>query len=71
MMLSANASVALAGPSENDTYCITLKEKAACTADAMRLCMDTYPDEGKLFGCMRSIKASLSSGDVLSRSTWD
>ena len=45
---------------QDNRYNITAVEKAACTADAMRLCSQTYPDEEKLLGCMRSNVSSLS-----------
>ena len=42
-------------------YHVTAKEKAACTEDAVRLCIQVYPDEDKLISCMRSNRASLSA----------
>ena len=42
------------------SYNITPAEKAACTADATRLCFNTYPDEQKLLGCMEANKTSLT-----------
>ncbi len=47
---------------QSDPYQITSAEKAACTADAIRLCAGSYPDEGQLLACMASNRASLSSG---------
>ena len=44
-----------------DKYKISGKEKAACTVDAMRLCLNTYPDEDLLLSCMKSNRASLSA----------
>ncbi len=44
-----------------DKYKVTNAEKAACTADAIRLCMDAYPNEEKLIGCMKSNRDSLST----------
>ena len=43
-----------------DPYHITAYEKAACTTDAIRLCSDAYPDEGKLLSCMAANRASLT-----------
>lgn len=43
-----------------DKYRLTNAEKAACTEDAMRLCMDAYPDEDKLLSCMKANRAALS-----------
>ncbi len=43
-----------------DQFHVTDREKAACTEDAVRLCMSTYPDEGKLLSCMKANRASLS-----------
>ncbi len=43
-----------------DQYHVTDREKAACTEDAVRLCMNTYPDEQKLLSCMKQNRASLS-----------
>ena len=51
--------VASATAQEN-RYSITAMEKAACTADAMRLCSHTYPDEDQLLGCMRGHVSDLS-----------
>ena len=47
---------------QSDPYEITEMEKAACTSDATRLCAASYPDEGKLLGCMLANKASLTPG---------
>ena len=41
-------------------YHVTAKEKAACTEDAVRLCIQVYPDEDKLISCMRSNRSDLS-----------
>ena len=43
-----------------DQFHVTDKEKAACTEDAVRLCMNAYPDELKLLDCMKTNRASLS-----------
>lgn len=51
--------LAVAGE-QSDKYHVTAREKAACTADAMRLCMSAYPDEDKLLLCMKTNRASLS-----------
>lgn len=51
--------VASATAQEN-RYGITAVEKAACTADAMRLCSHTYPDEDRLLSCMRGHVSDLS-----------
>ena len=45
---------------QDNRYSITAVEKAACTADAMRLCSHTYPDEDRLLGCMRGHVSDLS-----------
>ncbi len=44
-----------------DPYKITAKERAACTADAVRFCAHTYPDENQLLSCMKSNRTSLSA----------
>ena len=43
-----------------DPYHVTDQEKAACTEDAVRFCMDTYPNEQRLLECMKRNRASLS-----------
>ena len=43
-----------------DEYQITAAEKAACTPDAERLCLATYPDEGKLMTCLKANRKALS-----------
>lgn len=45
---------------EDNKYNITPLEKAACSADAVRLCSHTYPDQDKLLDCLRSNVRSLS-----------
>ena len=45
----------------NDRYQVTPQEKAACTSDAVRLCISAYPDEDKLLACMKQNRESLSS----------
>ena len=49
-----------AARAQPDPFHITANEKAACTADAIRLCSDTYPDEQKLLSCMAANRASLT-----------
>ncbi|MCX8256216.1 protein of unknown function [Beijerinckiaceae bacterium RH AL1] len=49
-----------AAQAQSDPYHITATEKAACTADAVRLCSDAYPDEHKLMSCMVENRASLT-----------
>jgi hypothetical protein len=58
--LAAVVGVSPAAFAQSDPYHITANEKAACTSDAVRLCMDAYPDEHKLISCMASNRASLS-----------
>lgn len=55
-------SFAAAAQTATDPYHITEAEKAACTSDAMRLCSDAYPDEGKLLTCMTANRKSLGAG---------
>ena len=43
-----------------DEYHVTDQEKAACTTDAIRFCMDTYPNERLLLACMKRNRARLS-----------
>lgn len=45
---------------EENKYNITPLEKAACSADALRLCSHTYPDQDKLLDCLRTNIRSLS-----------
>lgn len=50
----------VAAPAQtSDPLHITPAEKAACSADAMRLCSSTYPDENRLLACMSANRASL------------
>ena len=55
--LGLTSQAALAG---KDKYKVTNAEKAACTADAIRLCMSAYPNEEKLLACMKENRESLS-----------
>ena len=43
----------------DDPYAITPAERAACVADAERLCADTFPDEKRLLVCLRENRARL------------
>ena len=45
---------------QTDKYHVTTAERAACTPDAMRLCAQTYPDEDRLFACMKQNRDALS-----------
>ena len=45
---------------QDDKYHVTQAEKAACTSDAMRLCSQTYPDEDRLFVCLKQNRDSLT-----------
>ena len=49
-----------AAAAEDNKYNITSLEKAACSADAIRLCSHTYPDQDKLLECLRENLRSLS-----------
>ena len=53
-------SASTAAHAVSDPYHVTDQEKAACTEDAVRLCMDAYPDERRLIECMKRNRASLS-----------
>jgi hypothetical protein len=44
-----------------DKYHVTPAEKAACTEDAVRLCISAYPNEEKLIACMKANHDSLSA----------
>ena len=44
---------------QEDHFHATAAEKAACTADATRLCAYTWPDEDKLVACMKTNESSL------------
>lgn len=46
----------------DDKFHITSAERAACTSDAMHLCMWSYPDEDKLLSCMKANRPALSTG---------
>ena len=61
VLMGAVVAPAAAG-APPDRYHITDGEKAACTADAMRLCASTYPDEGKLLACMQANRGVLDPG---------
>ena len=63
ILLSA-ISAATDAYGQSDPYHITDAEKAACTADAVRLCASAYPDEKRLLVCMQANKPALSSGCV-------
>ena len=45
-----------------DKYHVTTAERAACSSDALHLCMWSYPDEDKLLSCMKANRPALSSG---------
>ena len=48
-------------PQAEDKYHVTSQEKAACSSDAIRLCMHTYPDEDRLLVCMKQNRDALSA----------
>ena len=52
-------SAASAVHAQGNPYHITAQERAACSADAERLCSDSYPDEGRLLVCMKANRQSL------------
>ena len=56
------AAIMLSRPvaAEDNKFDITPLERAACSADAIRLCSHTYPDQDKLLECLRSNVRSLS-----------
>lgn len=63
LALLAVVPLALSGPAvgaEDNKYNISPIEKAACSADAIRLCSHTYPDQDQLLACLRSNLRSLS-----------
>lgn len=63
LALLAVTTIMLSGPAsgaEENKYSITPIEKAACSADAIRLCSHTYPDQDRLLGCLRTNIRSLS-----------
>lgn len=59
-VLTIVATGAAALDAGSDRFHVTAAEKAACTQDAVRLCMATYPDEEKLLSCMKQNRMSLS-----------
>ena len=59
-ILAGLPSLALA--ETTDKYHVTPQEKAACTEDAVRLCIQAYPDEDKLIVCMKTNRSQLSPG---------
>lgn len=60
VLLMTGAAVGNAAAAGEDRFHVTDTEKAACTSDAVRYCYGTYPDEGKLLGCMKQNRSSLS-----------
>ena len=52
--------VPLSCSAQTDRYHVTPAEKAACTSDAVRLCIQTYPDENALLDCMKANREQLS-----------
>ncbi len=59
LTLGCIVSWPLAAIAQEDHFHATAAEKAACTADATRLCAYTWPDEDKLIGCMKANEAQL------------
>ena len=53
--------LAAQSPRAEDKYHVTSQEKAACTSDAIRFCMHTYPDEDQLLACMKQNRDALSA----------
>ena len=49
-----------AAVADDNKYNITTLEKAACTADAMKFCSHTYPDQEALLGCLKTNVRGLS-----------
>ena len=60
-LVSLIAAGSALGDEARDKYHITNAEKIACTADAVRLCSGTYPDEDGLLACMKQNRASLTA----------
>ena len=58
VMVTASQAEAPANPPSK--FNVTPKEKAACMQDAVRLCIQAYPDEDALISCMRTNRANLS-----------
>lgn len=59
--LAVPHAVWAAAPTANDDpYHVTDAEKAACTEDAVRFCINTYPNEKLLLACMKRNRSSLS-----------
>ena len=52
--------VAASEPPLNDKYHVTPAERAACSNDAVKLCLNAYPDEDALIGCMKANHDQLS-----------
>lgn len=52
-ILAAGSSPVQAGEEE---------QAALCRDDVMRLCITSIPDRGRIVGCMRAQRASLSAG---------
>ena len=46
---------------QTDKYHITAEEQAACRSDAERFCLAIYPDEDKMFACMKANRRLLSA----------
>ena len=56
-MLAASLTVLAAGPVAAQG---TSEQRAACTGDAMRLCLSAVPDVGRITACMKSHYGDLS-----------
>ena len=63
--MTACSAIASVHAAAADSYHITAAEKAACVADASRLCMSAYPDEDKLLSCMAANRSSLTRACVV------
>ena len=52
--------VAASEPPLDNKYHVTAEERAACSDDAVKLCISSYPNEDALIGCMKANHAQLS-----------
>lgn len=59
LVVACIVGLPLAAIAQEDHFHATATEKAACTADATRLCAYTWPDEDKLIACMKANEAKL------------
>lgn len=64
-LASQSAAADTAPAPLKDKYHVTEQERLACSADAIRLCSEAYPDEDALLSCMKANRSMLSPACVV------